>query len=156
VLVVKRHDGLLADEHYYHLVAGALADGYRFHVPHSNVPFGTQHPPLYPLLLAPITWLAAGSAVLAQRLVGAVIGSLPVVVPGLLGREVAGDRVGIAAAIVAAVTPTLWVNDGIVMSESLAALLVAVTLLLAYRYQDTPTLKRATGLGVACGLAALT
>ena len=156
MVLVKRHDALGADEHYYHLLATWISQGYGFNVPGADVPFGTLHPPLYPLLLAPVTWIASGSAVLAQRLVGAAIGAATVFVVGVLGREVSGERAGIIAAVLAAVAPMLWVSDGIIMAESLAALLVAVTLVLAYRSIRAPSIGRAIVLGVVCGLAALT
>lgn len=156
VVFVKRHDALVGDEPYFHLTANWLAEGFGFTAgPHSGIP-SALHPPLYSLVLTPVSWLASGSALLAQRLAGAVLGTLTVVVIGYLGRAVARDRVGLVAAVLAAISPTLWVNDGILMSESLAALLVAVALLMAYRYARMPTNANATWMGVVCGLAALT
>jgi 4-amino-4-deoxy-L-arabinose transferase-like glycosyltransferase len=107
-------------------------------------------------VLTPATWIASGTAVLAQRLTGAVIGTATVVTIGYLGRAVDGERVGVVAAILAAISPTIWVNDGIIMSESLATMLVAGAMLLTYRYARRPTSANAAWLGVGCGLAALT
>jgi 4-amino-4-deoxy-L-arabinose transferase-like glycosyltransferase len=91
----------------------------------------------------------------AFRLTFAVLGSLSVVLIGLVGREVRGERVGLVAAGIAAVYPNLWVNDGLVMSETLTVIAVASALYLAYRYRRNPRAITAVGLGVACGLAGL-
>ena len=53
---------------------------------------------------------------------------------GLIGRAVAGNRAGLLAAAIAAMYPNLWINDGLVMSETLATLSVALAILLAYRF----------------------
>ena len=85
-----------------------------------------------------------------------MLGVATVVVIGLLGREVAGDRAGLLAAGIAALYPNLWVNDGIIMSESVTALLVASVLLGVYAYIRKPRMKLAALLGALCGLALLT
>src|SRR5207302_11128702 len=81
--------------------------------------------------------------------------SATVLLVGLLGREIAGNRVGILAAAIAAVYPNLWVNDGLIMSETLTALTVVSAMLLAYRLTRRPRPATAVGLGVVCGLATL-
>jgi hypothetical protein len=68
---------------------------------------------------------------------------------GMLGRRVAGDRIGLLAGALAAVYPALWMLDASVRSESLYLPLIALILLLAYE-------RRAVPLGIAIGLAALT
>ena len=55
-----------------------------------------------------------------------LFGAGVVLLIGLIGRAVAGDRAGLIAAGVAAVYPNLWINDGLVMSETLATLAVAL------------------------------
>jgi 4-amino-4-deoxy-L-arabinose transferase-like glycosyltransferase len=156
VVFVKRHDALVGDEPYFHLTANWLAEGFGFTAqPHTGIP-SALHPPLYSLVLTPVSWIASGSALLAQRLTGVVIGIATVVTIGYAGRAACRDRVGVVAAWLAALSPTLWVNDGIVMSESLATLLVAFGLLVVYRYARRPSIAGAAGLGLVCGLAALT
>ncbi len=49
----------------------------------------------------------------------------------------------------------LFVNDALVMSETLATLAVALAILLAYRVGRSPTWGNAAWLGAACGLAML-
>ena len=74
---------------------------------------------------------------------------------GLLGRELAGDRVGLIAAGIAAVYPYLWVNDGLIMSEAFAVAAVTGALLLLFRLVRRPSLWLALVIGIICGLAAL-
>lgn len=50
------------------------------------------------------------------------------VVIGLLARSLVGPTAGLVAAAVAALNPNLWMNDALVMSESLSALLIALLL----------------------------
>jgi 4-amino-4-deoxy-L-arabinose transferase-like glycosyltransferase len=64
--------------------------------------------------------------------------------------------VGIIAAFVAAVYANLWINDALVMSETIAALLAAFVIWFGYRFWRDPTMRWAALFGFACGLAALT
>ncbi len=96
-----------------------------------------------------------GSHVLAQRLTMTIFGAAVVLVIGLLGRRVAGARAGLLAAVVAALYPNLWINDGLVMSETLATLAVALAILLTYRFIRAPKPVNAVWVGLAVGLAML-
>ena len=156
VMLVTQHERLLGDEPYFHLLPTWLSKGYGFRLPHTGIQWGALHPPLFSLLLTPVTFVASGNALLAQRLASASLGSITVVVVGLIGRELAGERAGVFAALLAALSPTLWVNDGLILSESLAALLVASVLLIAYRAADGPRSVTRCCSVLACGLAALT
>jgi hypothetical protein len=78
-----------------------------------------------------------------------------VVLVGLLGTQIAGRRVGVLAAAVAAVYPNLWANDGLIMSETFAALGTALVLLFAYRFIRHPTWPNAALAGVMAGLTML-
>src|SRR5262249_7275865 len=91
-----------------------------------------------------------------HRLMMTGLGTAAVVVIGLLACRLAGNRAGWIAAGIAAVYPNLWVNDGLMMSETLATLLVALALLYAYRLIREPKLWTALLVGALCGLAALT
>jgi 4-amino-4-deoxy-L-arabinose transferase-like glycosyltransferase len=114
-----------------------------------------EHPPLFPLFLAFLTKLGLGG-VGAERVACALLGTLTVGLVGLLGRRVAGDRVGLIAAGVAAIYPPLLLADGALISESLYAPLVVAALLLAFRLVDRPTPASAAALGAVIGLCALT
>jgi 4-amino-4-deoxy-L-arabinose transferase-like glycosyltransferase len=114
-----------------------------------------EKPPLYPGYLA--IWAKAGLSSYRWNVVAtSFVGAGTVAVVGLLARRVAGARVGLAAAALAAVYLDLVLLDGSLRSESLYVLLVALALLGAHRLTERPTLVRAAALGVAIGAAALT
>jgi 4-amino-4-deoxy-L-arabinose transferase-like glycosyltransferase len=50
----------------------------------------------------------------------------------------------------------MWINDGMVMSESLVVLVAALVLAAAYAFAANPTRRAAVLLGLACGGGALT
>jgi 4-amino-4-deoxy-L-arabinose transferase-like glycosyltransferase len=161
VLGVSRYDRHFYDAVFYQLEAQQVATGHGFTDPfqaltHPNTPLlpTAVHPPLTVLVLTPVAWATGGSA-LAMRFTMVVLGSAAVLLVGLLGREIAGTRVGLLAAAIAAVYPNLWVNDGLIMSETLTALTVVIAMLLAYRLARRPRLLTAVGLGAVCGLATL-
>jgi 4-amino-4-deoxy-L-arabinose transferase-like glycosyltransferase len=144
------------DALYYVKQSQAIVDGDGFQQPFVDAP-DAHHPPLTTLAIVPATAIfGIPDDTLPQRLTMCLIGAAAVGVIGLLGRRVAGDAVGLTAAVIAAVYPNLFINDGIVMAESLTALLVAGVLLLAYRLREQRTWIVAAGLGAACALAALT
>ena len=147
---------LTGDEPFFHLTADWLSKGYGFTAaPHSGIP-SALHPPLFSVALLPASIISSGSSVILQRCTVALIGTLTVFVVGLLGRAVAREQVGLVAASLAAVLPVLWVNDGVLLSESLAGLLVALFLLCCSSYVGQPRWQTAVLLGVVCGAAALT
>src|SRR5262249_38808404 len=113
-----------------------------------------DHPPLAALVLTPVSWLTNNS-IMAQRLTMALLGTATIIVLGLLGRRVGGDRVGWLAAAIAVVNANLWMNDGLVMSESVAALCIALTLLVLYKFHDSPTWRWTLWLGLICGVTIL-
>jgi 4-amino-4-deoxy-L-arabinose transferase-like glycosyltransferase len=112
-------------------------------------------PPLYPLVLAFFSKLGLTS-VTSHRLLSSLAGVVGVVLIGLVARRVAGHRAGIAAALIAAVYPMLWINDGMLLSESLFVPLVCAAVLAAYRFWDRPGWMTAGVMGAVTGVAALT
>lgn len=144
------------DELYYVAQSDLVAHGKGFAKPFVGVP-AADHPPLTTLVIVPATAVfGVPDDTLPQRLTMCIVGAAAVGVIGLLGRRVGGEAVGLTAAIVAAVYPNLFMNDGIVMAESLTALLVAAALVLVYRLRSERSTWVAVALGVVCGLAALT
>jgi Dolichyl-phosphate-mannose-protein mannosyltransferase len=144
----------------YHLLADNLADGrgyirpFDFRLLHVERPTA-EYPPLFPALLAVPSFLGAKS-VDAQRIFLCFVGTGTVVLIGLLGRRVRGPVAGLAAAAIAAVYPMLFLNEAVLMAESLFVLLVTAALLLAYRAADAPTPLHFAALGLVLGLSALT
>ncbi len=143
----------------YHYLANGIADGKGYLRPFSELMTGhpvptAGYPPLYPLYLSAFSAIGLDSLE-AHRAVSCLLGAIAVVLIGLLGRRVAGPRVGVLAAGLAAVYPQLVMVDGTVITEALYAPLVAAILLLAYRLLDRPRPWAAAALGAAIGLATL-
>jgi 4-amino-4-deoxy-L-arabinose transferase-like glycosyltransferase len=154
VLVVdKWQQGLmLNDSLYYSGQAYQLAHGHWFREVFVDQP-GAEHGPLTSFLMAAVSWVK--DPLPWQRLMTALFGIASIAVIGLVGRRVGGARVGVIAAGIAAVYPNLWMNDGLVMSESLSILLVAAVLLVGHRSLTTAGWRVAALLGALAGLAAL-
>jgi 4-amino-4-deoxy-L-arabinose transferase-like glycosyltransferase len=150
---------LWGDAFYYHWQANALAHGAWFVDPLRWFLNGSErasagHPPLYPAYLA--LWSMLGlDGVTAHRLASSVLGTATIVVVALLARRLGGNAAGLIAAGVAALYPELWINDGMLLSETMAIFMTAVALTAAYAFWRNPRLRTAVLLGVACGAAAL-
>jgi 4-amino-4-deoxy-L-arabinose transferase-like glycosyltransferase len=155
------------DDVWYHVVANRLADGHGFSDPFHTLgphgvefgPYGRQiatafHLPLFPALLSVGSLLGATSYE-AHQAMGWALGAGTVVVVGLIGRRLGGDRTGLVAAGVAALYLPLAINDSLLMVESLYGLLVALVLLAVLRLRERPTDWRAACLGAALAAAAL-
>jgi 4-amino-4-deoxy-L-arabinose transferase-like glycosyltransferase len=151
VLALTPHLRGLGDATYYSRLANLLADGHGFVDP-GNGTATALHPPLFPLLLAPFSWLGLDSYQ-GQRVVVCLVGAATIVVVGLVARRLAGDRAGLIGAALAAVSPVLISADGAVMSETLLGLLVALVAYVAYAHESA---RRGVLLGALIGLAALT
>ena len=142
------------DAIYYSAQAELLAGGLGFTAPFVGGP-SAEHPPLTALVMTPLAWVGDGAQG-PMRAGMAVIGTVVVVAVALLGRRLGGDRAGLVAGALAAVYPCLWMNDGVVMSEALSALLCALVLLGAYRLLERPTAGLAVLTGGLVGVAVLT
>jgi 4-amino-4-deoxy-L-arabinose transferase-like glycosyltransferase len=149
------------DAFVYHHQANLLAAGHGFITPSDwffrdhTVFQSADHPPLFTAVLAVVSVLG-GTSFGAHQLTGVALGTATVVVVGLVGRAVAGERAGLVAAALAAVYPYVWVSDGLVMSETLTMLTAALAALCAYRMWRAPSLGRAAVLGLAVAAGALT
>jgi 4-amino-4-deoxy-L-arabinose transferase-like glycosyltransferase len=144
---------------WYHGAANLLVEGRGFIDPFVYVFVGQSrqsagHPPLWPLVLTPVSWFG-GTSVFAHQVTQAVVGGLAVFAVGGLGREMAGDRAGLIAGGIAAVYPAFWVTTGDLYSESLYTLVVASMLWAAYRFLRRPSMSAAVTLGATSALAAL-
>jgi Dolichyl-phosphate-mannose-protein mannosyltransferase len=160
VLIARRDFALHGDDYFYHWQANALADGHGFLNPFAWKALGridpsAAHPPLYSLYLSVFSWFGFATP-LAHRLASCLLGTGGVLLVGLAGRRIAGTRAGLLAALVAAVYPMLWINDGMLTSESMYVLIIAGMILAAYRLWDSRTWWNAGVLGATIGLACLT
>jgi 4-amino-4-deoxy-L-arabinose transferase-like glycosyltransferase len=157
----------VGDQQFYNGEANRLAEGDGFVVwgiPRGqHAPPAADHPPLTVVVLAPMAFLSMHafgfvhdpSNVTEERYYMAILGTLLVLLIGLLGRRVGGERVGIVAAVLAALYPNLWMNDGLIMSETITGIVVVLALLLAYDLRDRPRPRTALACGAMCGLVLL-
>lgn len=159
VLVSQRdYDIGQGDSFYYHRGAELLVDGHGFVAPHQwdeGIEMqAASHPPVYILYLAAFTAVGLGT-VLQHMLASCLLGAGAVALVGLIGRRFAGDRVGLIAAGIAAVYPQMWINDGMLMSESAAVFFGLAAILAIYRFHERRTHRRAAVMGFAIAVAAL-
>jgi 4-amino-4-deoxy-L-arabinose transferase-like glycosyltransferase len=159
VLLLRRHPTLVGDAYQFHYGANLLADGKGFI---DALAYGVgvvrqtaQHPPLYTLVLA-LPSLVGLRSILDHQVVSCLLGVGTVVMVGLAGRHIGGERTGLLAAGVAAVYPNLWLWDGLVLSETLGLLATATVVVFAYRLWERRTMEASMLFGAVCGLAALT
>ncbi|MGH9208436.1 MAG: glycosyltransferase family 39 protein, partial [Acidimicrobiales bacterium] len=161
-LVFRPHLTLWGDPLYYHRAANLLVTGHGFINPvaytidpHHRVVQGADFPPLFSVVLAGAS-LVGFKSVFAHQIWCAIIGTATVAVVALAGREVAGRRAGLIAALVAAAYPNFWINDGLIHAETLSLFLVALSVLVAYRLWRRPRILTAGVLGAVLALAILT
>ena len=162
-IAARNPDG--GDPLFYHLQANFLVEGHGFSDPFiwlesQRFEPVAIHPPLFTM------WLAISSALgfksfLAHKIMSCIAGALAVAAIGILGREAGGRgrrgaRVGLVAAVLAAIYPPLWSIDGQLWPEGLFTFMVALTALAAAKVWRKPTLGWAVATGVLLGLAALT
>jgi peptidoglycan/LPS O-acetylase OafA/YrhL/4-amino-4-deoxy-L-arabinose transferase-like glycosyltransferase len=150
---------VIGDPYYYHQGANLLADGEGYVHPYQFLLFGVRmpgadHPPGFMTVLAGFSWLGFRSY-FQHQVVACLIGACGVVAMGAAGRRIAGERVGLIVAVLAALSPNLFYFDAMVVSESLMVATTAAVLWAAYRWWDQPTLRSALTFGVVIGVAAL-
>ena len=141
------------DAFWYSTTAQNLARGEFFLSAFTGNPTA-DHPPLTVVVLAPASLLFRDSTY-AQRLTMVLLGAATVAVIGLAARRLAGPRAGLIAAGVAALAPALWVSDVLLMSETPAALLIALILWAGIALADNQERRLVVVAGVLCGLATL-
>lgn len=165
----RHHQLLLNDSLYYAVQASNNAAGKWFR--EAAGPFsgwgvgpGAEHPPLTSIVLTPAGLASNPEA--WMRLTMSLIGIAVIPLIALVGRTVGnaacravgyqagGARVGIIAAVIAAVYPNIWMSDSLIMSETLSLLLITVCLLAGLRHQRTYSVGSAMLLGLAIGIAA--
>lgn len=122
---------------------------------HREVPTAL-HPPLYPLLVAAVSALGVTDFATQRALVGALLAAAIAICAGLLGRRLGGPRVGLIAAALAALMPSLIAAAGSGESEPLFGVIVLSTLLLAYRAAERQAFTPTIAVGALIGLAILT
>jgi len=167
------------DAWYYHEAANLFAEGKGFIDPYrytfgssDNVtladgqtivvttPVGHEeptagHPPAYVVFLGVIAWFG-GRSLLIQQVASALLGVASIIVAGFLGRSLRSNRVGLIAAALVAGYANIWINDGLIMSETIAVLFTLIVTFFGLRFWRQPSKLNAVIFGVGGALAALT
>ncbi len=151
VLVWRADVNVWGDSYFYHESAKLIADGKGFVNPIIQTEQAADHPPLYLVFLAGLSWFGLTSPV-SHILATVVVGTFTVILAGLACREIAGRRAGIIAAVLFTIYAGIWSWDGMLLSETFAILFTTLLILLVYRYRKKPSLWRAVGLGAVLGL----
>ena len=148
--VLVKGDGL-----DYYLVSHRVADGLGFTgaLGREGAAYA-HHPPGWLAVLAAVTKLGADSMRAAQ-ITGLVIGLGVILMAGLVGRRFAGRRVGVVAALLAAVFPGFWIIDVQILSEPLGLLVLGLLTLVLADLWERPTLVRAVLAGGLLGVLSL-
>jgi 4-amino-4-deoxy-L-arabinose transferase-like glycosyltransferase len=159
VLQERGRIALNGDAAYYHWQANDIAHGLWFIDPNQYRSLGritpsAGHPPVYILYLAAVSRFI-GQSQLTHRLASCLLGGCAIFVIGLIGKEIADERVGLLAAAGAVVYAHLWINDEMLMSESAYVLTSAIMVLWAVKFWKRPTAGRAALMGAGIALAAL-
>jgi 4-amino-4-deoxy-L-arabinose transferase-like glycosyltransferase len=147
---------LLNDSWYYSAQARQLSQGIWFREMFADRP-GAEHGPLTSILMAPLSY--ASDYQNWQRLLTVATGIALVWVLGRFTEAIAGRRAGVVAAALAALYPNLWMNDGLVMSESVSMLFTALSLWAAWwaaaAVETRSLARRSLVLGATLGLGVL-
>jgi 4-amino-4-deoxy-L-arabinose transferase-like glycosyltransferase len=153
VVLFKRGQPVLGDQIYYSAQAIRLARGGWFSHPFEEGVYAADHVPLTAISMVPVSWLP--DPLLWQRMLMALYGTAVVAGIGLLAWRLLGRRTGLIAAAIATVYANLWMNDGLVMAETLAAGGVVAVLWCVYEVHRVPTVRHVVMLGVAIAFATL-
>lgn len=151
---------LIGDSFVYHRESQLVADGVGWVSPLIYDAFGIKfelamHPPGYPFWLAIWSWFGFDS-VLAHQIATIPIGLATVCTCGLIGRQVWSPTAGLVAAAIAAVHPSFFSWEGMVIQEPLAMLAGTLVVLAFVRLLRRPDAWSIVLAGLAAGFAPLT
>lgn len=160
VLTVGRQLRLGADSLWYQLMGSQIWGGYGYVDPSALIAHGQRvptanFPPGYPVVIAAAHAIGLGSTRDVQ-LLGAVIGGVTVALTGIVGRRVAGPRIGLIAAALTACWPALIAADGSVMAENVAVPLTLWAVIAVSAARRKPTAWRWALAAMPLALAGLT
>jgi 4-amino-4-deoxy-L-arabinose transferase-like glycosyltransferase len=142
------------DSQTYWILAEKIATGksYDYAGPHSRI-FRT---PLYPLFLAPATFIEGRTGVLIARLAGCIVGTLTVGLVMLAAHLLVDRRAAVWAGIFACLYPGAIGMSVFILSEALFCPLCLLCLIAWHRAGNKPTLIAwNVASGIACGMACL-
>lgn len=158
--VVVADDGYqpINDSLHFDLLATSLANGDGFQPALFGLPGPSAYrAPLYPASLAAVYAVAGDHSWKAGRLANAAIGTVLVLLIGVVASQLWGRKAAAVALVLAAVHPTLLLHGSSLMSEPLMATLVMASLAAALRHRSKPVgFEWAVAAGALAGLATLT
>ncbi len=111
----------------------------------------SDHPPLTTFLGAVCDFYGL-STYFEHQVIWSIIGTGTVLLIGVLTKNIAGERAGELACILACIYPGLWINDTLIESETIVQFLVVLILWLAYRHWRNPSYWSSVFLGGVIGL----
>jgi len=154
--------GVWGDAGYYYVQGRMVARGHWFIDSYGWFASGgtrfkpsSGNPPLFTLFLGLLSKLGITSAT-GMRVATSLVGVVGVVLLVMLVRKLAGPRAALIAGVIAAVYPMLWINDGMLLSETLYVPMVLIALHAAYRFWERRDVRAAALFGLAMALAAMT
>ncbi len=156
-VISQKHHPAGGDGWQYSLSADLAAQGHWFEFPAGfAVPAvaggpDAAHPPLWTAILSVVS-VAGGNTGFERQICAVIVGASAIPLVGLAGRKIAGERVALIAAALAAVYPGLWQYERVLLSEVVLMPLIALVLLLAYWYHERPSLRRIVLLSAVCAL----
>jgi len=153
VVLFKRDQPVLGDQIYYSGQAVTIARGRWFEDPFQADVYAADHVPLTSLSVAVVSWFP--DPLFWQRMLMAIYGTMVVAAIGALVWRLAGRSTGLIATALAALYANFWMNDGLIMAETLAAGGVVGVLWCAYEVERSPRMRNLIALGVAVGITTL-
>jgi 4-amino-4-deoxy-L-arabinose transferase-like glycosyltransferase len=139
----------------FHRHATSIADGNGYPPSQLRVEGPSAfRPPLYPAALAGVQ--VVGGGLDAERVLGALLGVVAVLLIFLIAQRIWERSVALVAAGIAAVFPPLVTLNASLLSEVLFVPLALAGVLAVLEYRDTRRMRWAIVAGVLCGLAVLT
>lgn len=139
------------DERIYDLIARNMQNGYGFcYAPGYRLAW---RPPLYPIYLF-FVYSLLDHSYLIVRLLQSVFGTATVLITYKLGSRIFNERVGLLAAIITALYPSLILYTRFLLTETLFILLFVAATLSLHKISDLPLFGSSIA-GLFLGLAAL-
>ena len=154
--------GIWGDSAYYYIQGRMVARGHWFIDSYGWFASNGQrfkpssgNPPMFTMFLGLLAKVGITTGT-GMRVSTALVGVAGVLLLVSLTRKLAGPRAAILAGLVAAVYPMLWINDAMLLSETLYVPMILLALHTAYRFWQRPGYGSAALFGLTMALAALT
>lgn len=143
-----------SDDYEYHTLAVNLLKEHRFYLPDPRPGWQTRRTPGFPLLLAGIYAVTGPSPYRAAAVL--VLISLAIcAVTYALGTKLFDSRTGLTAGLLMAVSPAGVLYAGLILTDSLHALLVTLSFLSLFSVWKSTSLRTSITAGLVLGTAML-